>query len=145
MSLSESVLKKLSNYKVIALALEYRKKFDFTLAKIIKKIFDLREYAFRTLRLQTSQYKIKWANCFLGATVSKYQYSRWKCLEPSGLPESIENLELEDTALKLLKKLDVKIDFSSIEYCHWLLSKEPKRFIDKDQKIGKTISKWGLV
>ena len=59
MSLSESVLKKLSNYKVIALPLEYRKKFDFTLAKIIKKIFDLREYAFRTLRLQTSQYKIK--------------------------------------------------------------------------------------
>ena len=57
MSLSETVLKKLSKYKVIALALEYRNKFDFTLAKINKKVFDLREYAFRTLRLQESQYK----------------------------------------------------------------------------------------
>ena len=73
--------------------------------------------------------------------MSKHQYLRWECLKLSGLPESIENLELEGTVLKLLKKLDVKIDFSSIEYCHWLLSKEPKRVIDKDQKIGKTISK----
>ena len=145
MSLYESVLKKLSNYKVIALVLEYRNKFDFTLVKINKKVFDHRKYAFRTLRLQTSQYKTEWANCFVGATVSKHQYLRWECLKLSGLPESIENLELEGTVLKLLKKLDVKIDFSSIEYCHWLLSKEPKRVIDKDQKIGKTISKWGLV
>ena len=108
MSLYQSVLKKLSNYKVIASALEYRNKFDFTLAKINKKAFDLREYAFRTLRLQASQYKTEGANCFVGATVSKYQYSRWEYLELSGLLESIETLELEDTALKLLKKLDVR-------------------------------------
>ena len=34
---------------------------------------------------------------------SKCQYSRQECLELSGLPESIENSELEDTALSCSK------------------------------------------
>ena len=42
-------------------------------------------------------------------------------------PESNENLELEDTALKLLKKLDLETDFSNIEDCRWFPSKGPKR------------------
>ena len=43
MSLSESVLKKLSKVEVIALALEYQIKFDSTLANINKEISDLRQ------------------------------------------------------------------------------------------------------
>ena len=43
-----------------------------------------------------------WSNC---------QYSRWECLELSGLPKLMDNLELEDKALKLFKKQDVEIDF----------------------------------
>ena len=59
-----------------------------------------------------------WSNC---------QYSRWECLELSGLPKLMDNLELEDKALKLFKKQDVEIDSSNIEDCHWLPSKTPKR------------------
>ena len=58
---------------------------------------------------------------------SNCQYSRRECLELSGLPESMENSELEGTALQLFKKLHVKIDSSNIEDCHWLLSKGSKR------------------
>ena len=61
-----------------------------------------------------------WSNC---------QYSRRECLEQSGLPESIKNSELEERALQLFKKLDVKVDSSNIVDCYWLPSKGPKRVI----------------
>ena len=57
---------------------------------------------------------------------SNYQYSRRECLEQSGLPESIKNSELEERALQLFKKLDVKVDSSNIVDCYWLPSKGPK-------------------
>ena len=60
------------------------------------------------------------------AGVTNCQYPRQKCLELSIFLESIENSELEDTALQLFKKLDVEIDSSNIEDCHWLPSKGPK-------------------
>ena len=47
-----------------------------------------------------------WSNC---------QYSRRECLEISGLPESIKNSEVEETALKLFKNLYVEIDSSKTE------------------------------
>ena len=46
----------------------------------------------------------------------------------------MENSELKDTALKLFKKLDVEIDSSNIDDCHWLPSKEPKRVTAKFSK-----------
>ena len=60
--------------------------------------------------------------------------SRRECLELSGLLESMENSEMEDTALNLFKKLDVEIDSSNIVDCHWLPSKGPKRAILKFSK-----------
>ena len=75
MSLSESVLKKLSKEEVIDLALQYQNKFDSTLANVNKEISDLeklRKNAVRTLRLQKSQLKIEGANSFVRATVLGY-------------------------------------------------------------------------
>ena len=64
MSLSETVLKKLSKDEVIALALDYQKNFDSTLTNINKEISDLRQkyekMQVTTLRLQTSQLKTVW-------------------------------------------------------------------------------------
>ena len=64
MSLSETVLKKLSKDEVIALALDYQKNFDSTLTNINKEISDLRQkyekMQVRTLRLQASQLKTVW-------------------------------------------------------------------------------------
>ena len=134
MSLSESALKKPSKDEVIALALEYQNKFDSTLTIINKEISDLRQnyekmqselcvsrQVSSKLREQIASLERQcWSNC---------QYSRRECLELSGLPESIENSELEDTALQLFKKLDVEVDSSNIEDCQWLPSKGPKRVI----------------
>ena len=143
MSLSESALK----YEVIALALENQNKFDSTLTNINKEISDLRQnYEKMQSELCVSRQvssKLReqivllerqcWSNC---------QYSRRECLELSGLPESIENSELEDTALQLFKKLDVEVDSSKSEDCHWLPSKGPKRVIVKLSKQKDTNKVW---
>ena len=54
----------------------------------------------------------------------------------------MDNLELEDKALKLFKKQDVEIDSSSIEDCHWLPSKTPKRVIVKFSNWKDTNNIW---
>ena len=139
MSLSESALKKLSKDEVIALALEYQNKFDSTLTNINKEISDLRQnyekmqselYVSRQVSSKLREQIVSlerqcWSNC---------QYSRRECLELSGLPESIENSELEDTTLQLFKNLDIEVDPSNIEGCHWLPSKGPKRVTVKFSK-----------
>ena len=123
MSLSESVLKKPCKDEVIALILEYQSKFDSTLTNINKEISDLRQNYEKMQSEHCVSRKVSsklreqivplerqcWSNC---------QYSRRECFKLSGLPESIENSELEDTALQLFKKLDVEVDSSNIEDCH---------------------------
>ena len=139
MSLSESAMKTLSKHEVIALAMEYHKKFNSTLTNINKGISDLRNnYGKMQSELCVSRQvssKLReqivslerqcWSNC---------PYSKREWLELSGHPKSIENSELEDTALQLFKELDVEIDSSNIEDCLWLPSKGPKRVIVKFSK-----------
>ena len=69
-----------------------------------------------------------------GQCWSNSQYSRWECLEISGMPDKIDQKDLEDTALNIFRKLDVEIDSSSSEECHWLPGKGPKRVIIKFSK-----------
>ena len=92
------------------------------------------------LKIQTVSLERQcWSNC---------QYSRRECLELSILPESLENSELDDTSLKLFKKLYVEIDSSNIEDCHWFPSKGPKRITvqfskrkegSSDRKVKKNL------
>ena len=67
---------------------------------------------------------------------------------------SLENSELEDTALQLFRKLDVEIDFCNTEDCHWLSSKRLKIVIvkfskQKDEnrirKVNKKLEGYGLI
>ena len=65
-------------------------------------------------------------------TWSNSQYSRRECLELSGIPETIENKDLEGTVLGIFEKLDVMVDPSNIEDCHWIKpSKGAKKVIVK--------------
>ena len=105
MSLSESALKKLSKDEVIAVALEYQNKFDDSiLANINKGISDLWQNYEKTqselcVSRQVSS-KLKERIVLLEQQCRiNCQYSRRECLELSDIPESIENSELEETAL----------------------------------------------
>ena len=127
MALSESVLKKLHKNETINLALDYQGKFDSTLAAIKNELSDLNK-DFEQLRSDLSITKLvntklmekvvslerqTWSNC---------QYSRRECLELSGIPETIENKDLEGPVLGIFEKLNVMVDLINAEDCHWIKS-----------------------
>ena len=62
------------------------------------------------------------------------QYSRRECLEITGIPDSISDDDLEETTIKIFDKLDVAIDPSNIEDCHWLKSNGPRKVVIKFAK-----------
>ena len=70
---------------------------------------------------------------------SNNQYSRRECLETTGIPDNIKNDNLEEKARMIFENLEVTIDSSNAEDCHWLLS-NGKRFIIKLSK-GKDANK----
>ena len=120
MTLSESTLKKLHKDEIISLALDCQSKFDSTLAGIRNELSDLKK-DFEQLRSDLSitklgNTKIKEKVISLERqTWSNSQYSRRECLELSGIPETIENKDLEATVLGIFKKLDVMVDPSNVE------------------------------
>ena len=65
---------------------------------------------------------------------SNSQYSRRECLKINGIPDKTDQKDLEETALNILRKLEVEIDSSNIEDCHWLPSEESERAIIKFSK-----------
>ena len=48
---------------------------------------------------------------------SNSQYSRCECLELTGISETSDNNTLENTILKIFKKLEVNVDPSNVEDC----------------------------
>ena len=125
MALSESALKKLNKGEIIILALDYQNKFDSMLAGIRNELSDLKK-DFELLRSDLSITKL--VNTKLKEKVvsleqqtwSNSQYSRRECLELSGIPETIEKKDLEGTVLSIFEKLDVMVDPSNVEDCHWI-------------------------
>ena len=59
------------------------------------------------------------------------QYSRRECLKITGAPDSINNDDLEENTLKIFDNMDVTIDPSNTEDCHWLKSNGTKNVIIK--------------
>ena len=63
------------------------------------------------------------------------QYSRQECLEISGIPESIQDNDLEDCVTKIFNEYYTPVDPGSIATCHRLKSKaRPKKDIVKLSK-----------
>ena len=123
--------------EITSLALDYQSKFDSTLAVIRNELSDLKK-DFEQLGSDLSVTKL--VNTKLKEKVvslerqtwSNSQYSRRECLECSGIPESIENTYLERTVLGIFQKLDVMVDPSNVEDCHWIKSsKGTKKVIVK--------------
>ena len=135
-SLSDATLRILTKDKVIALILEYQAKFDNTLSNINRELSELRN-DFKKIESELSVSKN--VNSKLHERVvalerqcwGNNQYSRRECLEITGVPDSVSNVDLEKTTIKIFDKLDVAIDPSNIEDCHWLKSNGPKKVIIK--------------
>ena len=50
------------------------------------------------------------------------RHSRKECVEISGIPQSIEQIDLEKTVLNVFDKIDTPVDPQNIEACHRLKS-----------------------
>ena len=48
------------------------------------------------------------------------QYSKTECIEISGIPQSIKQLDLEKAVLHVFDKIDAPVDPQTIETCHRL-------------------------
>ena len=59
------------------------------------------------------------------------QYSRRECLEISGIPENIENKDLENLTLQIFEKIDISVDPENVEDCHWVKPQRLKKVIIK--------------
>ena len=117
------------------MTLEYQAKFDSALSNINKELRELRNNLKKIQELSVS----KNVNSKLHERVvalerqcwGNSQYSRCECLEITGVPDRISNDDLETTPIKTFDKLDVEIDPSNIEDCHWLKSNWFKKVIIK--------------
>ena len=66
---------------------------------------------------------------------SNSQFFRRECLELIGITDTSDNNTLESTVLKILERLEVKLDPFNVEYRHWIISKNgPKRVLVKFSK-----------
>ena len=120
---TENSLSRLSKDHLIRLALHYQQKYGITLDNISKELAELRKsYS----KLESDLTITKAVNESLRNQIltlerqcwSNAQYSRQETLEISGVPENIDDGELEGKVLTVLSKLNVNIDPANIEGCH---------------------------
>ena len=122
------------------MALDYQSKFDSILAGIRNEQSDLKK---DFEKLGSDLLVAGQVNSVLRERVtslehqcwSNSQYSRRECLQLTNFPEKSDSNTLESTFLKIFEKLEVTVDPSTIEDCHWISSKNgPKRVIVKVSK-----------
>ena len=118
---------RLNKDDLIRLALDYQQKYDITLDKISTELAELRK-SYNKLEPDlaiTKAFNESLRNQILTLERqcwSNAQYSRRETLGISGIPENIDDGELEGKVLTVLSKLDVYIDSANVEACHWLKS-----------------------
>ena len=112
---------------MILFAWHNQQKYDITLDKISKELPEFRksygklESELATIKVVNELFKNQivtlerqcWSNA---------QYSKRETLEISGIPENIDDGELEGKVLTVLSKLNINIDPANVEACHWLMS-----------------------
>ena len=125
MMLTEAAPKKMSKDDIITLVLGYQDKFNSTLANINEGIGELK-YKFQKLESELVVSKSVNSNfCKKITTLERQcwannQYSTREYLEISGIPDNIENKDLENLTLKIFGKIDISVDPENVEDCHWV-------------------------
>ena len=131
MAYSLPSLIKLTREELVNILPDYQQKFDNSLGSINAELLELktkftkmesdltisRNVNVKLMeRLVVTERKC-WAN---------EQYPRRKCLEISGIPESVSDNALEDKIQGVLRGIDAEVDTENIESCHRLKGKGSK-------------------
>ena len=124
-------LEKLGKSDLTRLVMDYQNKFDSVLNNINSELLDLNKFTKLESDLEISRN----INNKLVDQVTRLerkcweneQYSRRECIEISGIPQSIEQIDLERTLLNVFDKIDAPVDPQNIEACHRLKSDDNGR------------------
>ena len=116
-------LEKLGKSDLARLVIDYQNKVDAVLNNINSELLDLKN---KFTKFESDMEISRNVNNKLIDQVTrlerKYreneQYSRRECIEISGIPQSVEQLDLEKIVLHVFDKIDAPIDSQNIEACH---------------------------
>ena len=140
MSLTRETLMKMKKDILTGIVLDYNEKFDSTLSAINDELKELKKSFHKLendLAIGRNVYEKLRQQLILVEERSweNQQYSRRECLEITGIPESIQDDDLEDYVFKIFNVLDTPVDPENIKTCHRLKSKaRPKNVIIKFSK-----------
>ena len=112
--------------------MDYQNKFDTVLNNINSELLDLKN---KFTKLESDLEISRNVNNKLVDQVTRLerkcwgneQYSTRECIEISGIPQSIEQIDLERTLLNVFDKIDAPVDPQNIEACHRLKSDDNGR------------------
>ena len=114
---TEEALDKLNKKELITILLSLQSKVQSANNEILNQVCQLNQKFNQLVDMERQC----WANT---------QYSRRECLEVVGIPDSVQNNELEDKVLTIFKKIGSEVSPRDIEACH-RLKKDNDRVIVK--------------
>ena len=135
MSYTEEVLDKLNKRELIGMVISLQSKETEKNGLILEEICKLND---KFSQLESENVVIKKANSLLANRLvdmerqcwANAQYSRRECIEVVGIPNSINNNELEDKVLTVFQKIGCELSPRNFEACH-RLRKNSDRIIVK--------------
>ena len=118
-------LEKLGKSDLARLVIDYQNKFDTVLNNINSELLDLKN---KFTKLESDLEISRNVNNKLVDQVTRLeqkcweneQYSRRECIEISGIPQSMKQIEWEKTVLNVFHKIDAPVDPQNTEACHRL-------------------------
>ena len=124
------------------LVMDYQNKFDTVLNDINSELLELKN---KFTKVESDLEISRNVNNKLVDQVTRLerkcweneQYSRRECIEISGIPQSIEQIDLERTLLNVFDKIDAPVDPQNIEACHRLKSDDNGRSNKVNVKFSK--------
>ena len=110
---TEEALDKLNKKELITILLSLQSKVESANNEILDQVRQLNQ---KFSQLESENSIVKQANSLLSKRLvnmerqcwANAQYSRRKCLEVMGIPDSVQNNELEDKVLNIFKKIALR-------------------------------------
>ena len=138
MSFTHETLIQMNKEILAGMMLEYKERFDSTLSATNDEL--MKELKTNLFKLETDLGISRNVNEKLTQQLilverkcwANEQYSRREYLENSGIPEPVQDDDLEDCVFKIFNECDTQVDLANIEACHCLkLKARPKKVIVK--------------
>ena len=122
---TEEALDKLNKKELITILLSLQSKVESANNEILDQVRQLNQ---KFSQLESENSIVKQTNSLLSKRMDNMkrqcwanaQYSRRECLEVVGIPDSVQNNELEDKVLTIFKKIGSEVSPRDIEACHRL-------------------------